>query len=99
MSEELTKQTDFIILDKKIIHSGMIHKLTASGGDMVLEKNYGIRIVPKDKWVEVQILCYSEQPNFKLNFAYNKPVAKSEKEVEKETQLKITGETNIFEGV
>jgi hypothetical protein len=92
--EEKSKLVDFVILDKKIISGGAIHGLISRGGEIVLEKNFGLRMVPKGKWVEIQFVAYSEKPSFKMNYGLKKVKSKPKQE---DTQLKIDGEVNIFD--
>ena len=96
MSEEKSQLVDFVILAKKLFIGGALHGLITKGGELVLEKNIGLRLVPKDKWVEIQIIVYSETPTFKLNYAHTVKKVKIE-EKEESTQMKITGESNIFD--
>jgi len=88
---EKSKLVEFVILDKKLIVPGLLHGLAGKGGELVLPKNFGIRVVPSG-----QIIAYSETPTFKMNYATQVKKVKEKKEVEVE-ELEITGESNIFD--
>ena len=107
-TEAKSKLVDFVILDKKLTVAGALHGLIGHGGELVLKKNFGIRLVPSGKWIEVQIIAYSETPTFKMSYATKtkkviekviETVQIKAKDIGDSSPMKITGETNIFDEV
>lgn len=84
------EEQDEPVVDNKLIHKGVLHKLVNNGGSIALNRNFGLRLVyneenPNDPFVELRLFAIPIGKKYKGNI--NPSLARSQKKKEKESKI------------